>query len=242
VDRLRRIKRIEQFGDGVAGVPRHRRFAGLRRDAERNVHSIACADRNEGPRFNANLRKERFVLRDDFVENLLRVIDEIHLVHGDHDLLDPEQRKQITVPPRLLAHTFIRRDEQHRCIRTRRARNHVLQELLVTGRVDDDIRPLRRLELNLRRIDGDVLFLFLEQCIEQKRVLKFHPLLLTCRLNLLDLPFRQRVCVVEDPANERGLAVIDVADEDDAKTLSVYDLPGHHMNPLARSFCIAFRS
>ena len=42
----------------------------------------------------------------------------------------------------------------------------------------------RRAKRNLRRIDGDVLLLLLEQSIEKKSILEFHPLR---RAGLLDL-------------------------------------------------------
>ena len=165
--------------------------------------------------------------------------------------LMPEQREQIAVPPRLLAHAFIRRDEQHRGIRAGRAGDHVLQELLVARRVDDDVGARGRLELNLRRVDRDVLLLLLEQRIEQEGVLELHPLLADSRLDLLDLAVGQRLGVVENATDERGLAVIDVADEDDAEMRferlrcvrrSRRVMGQSYMNPFARSFCMALRS
>ena len=44
------------------------------------------------------------------------------------------------------------------------------------GRIDDDVGPLRRAELDLRGVDGDVLLLLLEQRIEQEGVFELHPL------------------------------------------------------------------
>ncbi len=123
------------------------------------------------------------------------------------------------MPPRLLAHAFIRRDQQHRRIRAGRAGDHVFQELLVPRRVDDDVGSAGRLELDLRGVDRDVLLLLLEQRIEQEGVFKLHPLLAARRLDLLDLAVRQRLRVVENAADKRGFAVIDMADEDDAEAL-----------------------
>ena len=58
-------------------------------------------------------------------------------------------------------------------------------------RVDDGIAALRRSKRYLGRVDGDILFLFLEQRVEQKRKFKFHAFNSTSLLNLLDLAFRQ---------------------------------------------------
>ena len=216
VDGLGRLEDVEHVGDAGAGIPRHGFEAGAG-----DIRAVARGDGHELPGFQADLRKEDFVFRDDVVEDLLAVIDEVHLVHRDDDLADAEQREEVAVPPRLLAHALVRSDEQHRRIGARRAGDHVLQELLVPRRVDDDVGTAGRLELDLRGVDRDVLLLLLEQRIEQEGVFKLHPLLAARRLDLLDLAVGQRLRVVEDAADERGLAVIDVADEDDAEALEI---------------------
>ena len=238
VHRLRGLEGIEQIGDARASVPRH--FGAISRG---NIEAIARADRDERVRLHADLREERFVFRNHAVENRRRIVHKVHLVHRDDDLLDAEEREQIPMPPRLLAHPFIRRDQQHRRIRARRTGDHVFQELLMPRRVDDDVRTAGRFELNLCRINRDVLLLLFKERIKKERILKLHAFFLTRRLDLLHFAIRQRFRVVENTANERGLAVIDVADENDAETLEICCfLTGHYMNPFARSFCMALRS
>src|SRR5947207_12613089 len=78
-------------------------------------------------------------------------------------------------------------------------------------------RSLRCFEGNLCRIDGDVLLLFFEQGIEKKGKLEFHVFRSAGALHLLELPFRQRISVAQDATDEGGLAMIDVADKDDAQ-------------------------
>ena len=51
--------------------------------------------------------------------------------------------------------------------------------------------------------------------IEHKGVLKFHPLRLACLLDAFDLSFRQRIGVVQNPADQRRLPMIDMANEND---------------------------
>ncbi len=124
------------------------------------------------------------------------------------------------MPPALFAHPFVRCDHQNRRIRARCARDHVLQELFVTGRVDDEVVASRRSKRDLRRINRNVLLLLLEQGVEHESKLKFHPFRRARLLHHVDLSFRQRIRVVQNAPDERGLAVINVADEDDLQRQS----------------------
>jgi hypothetical protein len=248
-ERFRRLEGVEHVEHGRAGIPVHRVLHGRdivacrvvreRREIHRfecDIRAVARGDRHERARLDADLREESFVFRNDFFKDLVRVIHEIHLVHRDDDLVNAEQAQQIPVPARLLAHAFIRRDEQHRRIRAGRAGDHVFQKLLVPRRINDDVRPLGRLELNLRGINGDILLLLLEQRIEQKGVFKLHPLLAAGLLDLLHLSFRQRFCVVENATDEGGFPVIHMADENDFETIRARRSDCESRNSLAIAF------
>ena len=165
--RLRRFEGVEHFEDGRAGIPGDcwlDSFRAVDRSiaAAGDVDAVAGGDGDEGARFDADLPEEIFILGDDAVEDRLGIIDEVHLVHRHDDLADAEQTQEIAVPARLLANAFIRRDEQDGGIRAGRARDHVLEEFLMSRRVDDHVRPPLGLELNLRRVDGDILLLLLK--------------------------------------------------------------------------------
>ena len=108
----------------------------------------------------------------------------------------------------------------------------------MTGSINNDVLPKRSSKWNLRRVDRDVLRLLLEESVQQECIFELHSFRRTCSLDARDLPFRQRARVVQQAANQGRLAMIHMADEHDLKSLRV---PAH-MNPFARSFCIAFRS
>ena len=169
--------------------------------------------RNKSTRLERKIDKKLSVFPFDFPESLLRKIHEVHLVYDHDDLLDAEQAEQIGVPAALLTHPFAGGDDQNCSISSRCARDHVFQELFVAGRVDDGVLAARRPKRNLRGVDRDVLFLLLEQRVEQKRKFKFHPFRRTRLLHHLDLPFRKRVRVLQNPADQRGLAVVNVTDK-----------------------------
>ena len=103
-------------------------------------------------RFDADARQELAVLGSNRVEHLLRVVDEIHLVDDDDDLAHADQPQQVAVAPRLFLHAFGRVDEDERRIGARGAGHHVLDELLVAGRVDDDVFALRGAEPDLASV------------------------------------------------------------------------------------------
>jgi len=84
-------------------------------------------------------------------------------------------------------------------------------------RVDDDVVAARGPKRNLRRVDRDVLFLLLEQGVEQKREFEFHSFRRASLFDHVHLPIGQRIGVMQDATDEGGLSVIDVAHEDDAK-------------------------
>ncbi len=143
------------------------------------------------------------------------VADKVHLVDGDEDLLDAEQAEEVAVPAALLADAFVGGDEQHRGIRAGGAGDHVLEEFLVSRRIDDDVGADGGLELNLRGVDGNVLLLLLEQSVQQEGEFEFHPLFPACLPDLFDLAIGQRVGVVENATDQGRFSVVHVADEDD---------------------------
>ena len=96
----------------------------------------------------------------------------------------------------------------------------------------------RGAERNLRGVDGDVLRLFLQKSVEQESKFEFHPFRGAGLLDLLRSCPPEANGVVQDPADQSGLAMIDMADEDDLEARRFLA----HMKPFARSFCMALRS
>ena len=74
----------------------------------------------------------------------------------------------------------------------RGTRDHVLQELDVAGRVDDDVVARRCLEEHARGVDRDALRPLVLERVEQKRVFERPGRPGAERLNLVELAVRQR--------------------------------------------------
>ena len=92
-------------------------------------------------------------------------------------------------------------DQKHGGVSAGRTGDHVFKKLLMTWGIDDHIGTLVGAKLDLRRINCDVLLLLLKQRIKKERVFKLHPFGFTCLANLIDLPFRQRIRIKENPSD-----------------------------------------
>ncbi|MBA7698074.1 hypothetical protein ES703_106749 [subsurface metagenome] len=120
------------------------------------------------------------------------------------------------MPPRLIAHAFQGVDDQHSTVGLRGAGDHVTQEFGVAGRVDQHDVARIGAEADLRGVDGDALVALGLQRIEQERPLKGHAAPCADRLEHFELALGQAAGFVQEAADEGGLAVIDMADDDDA--------------------------
>ena len=87
---------------------------------------------------------ERLEVGLDLGEALRREVDEVHLVHGDDDVRDREDRRDVGVAPRLLDDALARVEQDHRDVRRRRAGDHVARVLHVPGRVGELEAAARR--------------------------------------------------------------------------------------------------
>ena len=91
----------------------------------------------------------------------LRVIDHVRLVQEHHDRRNADLTRQQDVLAGLRHRTVRGRHHKNRAVHLRRARDHVLDVVGVTGAVDVRVVPGVRLVLDVRRVDRDAaLFLF----------------------------------------------------------------------------------
>ena len=152
----------------------------------------------------------------DFLEALGAEIDAVHLVDDDRDLLHAEQVQQIAVPPGLVAHAFERVDDQHRAVGLRGAGDHVAQEFGMAGRVDQHDVARIGAEADLRGVDGDALVALGLERVEQERPFERHAAPRADGFQHLELAVGQAAGLVQQAADQRRLAVVDMADDDDA--------------------------
>ena len=126
--------------DDVLEVVEQRRGAvplhGVR--AVDHVVAVQRRDRDEGDVGDLEARRPVGDLLQDAVEDVLVVVDEVHLVHAHDEMGDPQQRGDVHVAPGLLRHALAGVDEHDRHVRGGGAGDHVARVLLVARGVGDD--------------------------------------------------------------------------------------------------------
>jgi hypothetical protein len=102
----------------------------------------------------------------------------------------------------------------------RRAADHVLQELDVARRVDDQEVALLGLEEDPRGVNRDPLRLLVLERVEQEGVLERLGIPLSVGLDHLELALGERVGIHQQPADDGALAVVDVPGDDEIQPLA----------------------
>jgi hypothetical protein len=152
----------------------------------------------------------------DLLEGGVLVSDEVHLVHGDDDGLDPHESADGEVPMGLGADASRRIDHEDGDIAVRRGDRHVARVLLVSGRVcDQDAAAVGQVHVPIGDVDGDALLALGLQSVGEQGVVdvahgdRRSPT--TGATGVLERVERDRVGLGEQPPDERGLAVVDRA-------------------------------
>ena len=124
---------------------------------------------------------------------------QIHLVHRQDELANAQQPRDARVAAGLGQHALARVDQHHGEIGVRRAGGHVARVLLMARRVGEDEAALLGREIEIGDVDRDALLaLRLEPVGEQREI-----------LDSLALVLRDRSAIEQQPADQRGLAVVD---------------------------------
>ena len=152
------------------------------------------------------------IVGNDLIEDLLGVIDEIHLIAGDDEVLDAEEVGDEGVALGLLDHAFAGVDEDDGEVGGGGTGDHVAGVLDMTRRVRDDEFPLGGGEVAVGDVDGDALFaLGLEAVGKEGEVYVFIAAAARGFLHGFELILEDGFGIVKEAADEGGFAVIDGA-------------------------------
>ena len=198
---LQRLEVLEQRRAGVPAQP-------LR--ALDHVVAVQRAHRQRPDGAEPDPRREQVEVGHDAVEDLLRPVDEIHLVDREDDVTHAEQGGDRGVAARLLDHALARVNQDDRHLGRRGARDHVARVLLVPGRVGEDEAPARGGEVAVRDIDRDALLALGAQAVGQQRQVEVPVAVARVRhrRDVLELIGEDRLGVVEQPPDQRRLPVV----------------------------------
>ena len=197
-----RLQILEERGSHVPG-----RSLGLLHD----VVALQPGDRNGQESLDADTPRERGVIGNDGIVGAAVVADQIHLVHGEHEIADADEVRKIAMAPRLGEHTFACIDQNDGEIRGRCTGDHVARVLLVPGRVGyDELAPVGG-EESIGHIDGDPLLTLGGETVDQERevdALALRADALAVRLQCRELILEQHLAVVQEPSDERRFSVV----------------------------------
>ena len=199
------LKEVEQ---GRAAVPR--RAVALLHD----IVAFACGEGEAGDIVDAEVVGEFAVLRYYIIEDLLVEAHEVHLVHGEHDVLDAEERDEERVAARLCDDALARIHEDDGEIGCGAACNHVACILLMSRGVGDDELTLVRGEIAVGHIDGDAFLALCLEAVKQQGIVDAVAGIadaLAVALEGCELVVVEFLGIEEEAPDEGALAVIDGA-------------------------------
>ena len=189
----------------------------------RPLHDVvaeAGRDRDRLQRLESEPFGERPVCGDDALEGILGMVDQIHLVDRQHDVADAQQRHQERVPLRLRQYAVARVDEDHRQLGVGGAGRHVAGILLVAGRVGDDELACLGGEEAVGDVDGDALFALRLQPVDEEGevdVVADGAVPAAVAGERRQLVLKDQLGIVEQPTDQRRLAVVDRSAGDEAQ-------------------------
>ena len=153
---------VEVFDQRRAAIPGHQRREG------RDVVAPRPGDRHGDKIGDPNPAREVPVGRDNFIEHRLVIVDQVHLVHGQHDVADADHVSEIAVTAGLRQDALAGIDENDGEVGSRGAGDHVARVLFMSWRVGDDEFPLLGGEEAIGDIDGDALLALGGQAVDQE--------------------------------------------------------------------------
>jgi len=175
----------------------------------------------------ASIRSELSIEEDvgDLITNLLEAllveVDSIHLVDRNDDLLDTEgvSKKSVLTGGTIIRDTSLvvgSINNEDSNIGLRGTSNHVLDEVLVAGSINDGEVELLGLELPEGDIDGDTTLTLSLELVENPSVLEGTLTDLSrLLLELLDLALGNTTTLVNHVAGSGGLTRVDVTNDDE---------------------------
>src|SRR6266702_3723847 len=220
------IRRMLVVQQGWSVVPEH---VGRTFD---DVVPVQGGDRDERQVANFQFGREGRELLGDALEDLRVVVDQVHLVHGQHEVRYPEQGRQERVPPALLGQPIARVNENHREIGSGGPGHHVPGVLNVARCVGDDELAPRGGEVPVGDVDRDPLLPLGPQAVgEQGKVGVLLTAVAAGALHGRELVLEDRLGVVEEPPDEGALAVVHRAGRRESQDVGVPGLPQTRAGP-----------
>src|ERR1019366_2505156 len=152
-------------------------------------------------------------------ENFFAVLHQVHLIDGDHQVANAQQGGDESMPARLCQQAMASVDQHDGQVRGRRASGHVAGILLVARGVGDDELAPRGGKVAVGHVDGDALFALGAQPVGEQREVQA-AVCLSGFADAGELVFVDRLRIVQQAPDERGLAIVHAARGGEAQQLA----------------------
>jgi len=163
-------------------------------------------------------------------------IDQVHLVDRDDEAGDPEEPGDLRVTPGLRSETVPRVDEQDGEVRRRRPGRHVPGVLFVARRIGQNEFAARGREIPVRDVNRDALFAFrLEAVREQRKIDRAGGPVPRRARDRPHLVLVHRLRVVQEPADQRALPIVDAAGRAQAQERGHQKYPSRFLSSIEPS-------
>ena len=209
-----RRKLLEQLEQRRSVVP------GRVRRALDDVVAFERRHRKDVDTRDAELGRHGAHLLVDRGEGILRVAEEVDLVDRDDHVRNAQQGDDGEVPTRLLENALASVDEDDDGIRGRRTGDHVARVLHVAGAVGEDEAARAGREVAVGDVDRDALLALGAEAVGEQSEVELavrEAALGRGACDLLELVGEDRLRVVQQAADESGLAVVDRAGRGEAE-------------------------
>ena len=154
----------------------------------------------------------------DLLVDVPVVVHQVHLVDGQHEVGDAEQTRDARVALGLRADAVARVDQQDGDVSGRSAGRHIARVLLVPRRVGQDELATGGGEIPVGDVDRDPLLALGAQAVgEQREIDRPGIAVLRRLLDRRDLILVDRLRVVQEPPDQRALAIVHAAGGADPK-------------------------
>ena len=188
-----------------------------------DVVAVERRDRDEPDVVDVESRRPGAEVGHDPLVRVLVVSDQIHLVDGDHEVRDTQQRCDEGVASGLLDDARPSIDQDDRQIGFRRPGDHVPRVLNVARRVGDDELSASRREVPIGDIDGDPLLALGAEAIHQQGQVDLGPPSPAAgALERGQLVVEDLLRLVQQTTDERALAVVHGADRREPEQVKLH--------------------
>ncbi len=158
---------VHHFEHGMAFVPGHPIGEGD------DILPFPRGDGDEGQWGHLDVGEEGRVFCLDPLKSGFGIVGEVHFVHHDDELFDPEHCGHGAVAAGVFTDPFFGVDDEDGRFGARSSGDHVFKEFDVSRCVDDDVMAFGTFEKTARGIDRNTLVLFVFERIEEEGVFEW---------------------------------------------------------------------